>query len=701
MTGIILCPKAEKSLEIIAGSGSAALIDLCGRTALERTLDNLIAAGLNKAYVLYEKHDKILQNTIKRYDNADKIIVELAGADMFNEDTLLICDALSCSDSSVVELIKQAGQNTCVTDKSGEFVFAKIGGNRVKQLHLTDEQDVLLSVPERLKVLDQIKSSIEPPCDVKGFLACQAKMLCGKESVYTAQTNSNFIGATIIPPVFIGKNVTINSGAVVGCGSVISDGARIGKGSRIIGAYIGKCAVVGKNCSIENSFVSTGSHIMNRVWVADGAVIRAGSCIKSNSHISENSVVSAYDRSDSDVCFLKEQKPLDFDDDGICSLFDGTTDVSSYSRLGKAVGTVLSLNERVVCGHSAVENSEVLTQAFICGVRSAGIDVLDLSVCTIGQLGYAVQRTDSRIGVFIGVDANCDIRFVDRCGLPITAKLEEDIAHCFDSQIFRSAAVCEFGACISAESEKYAYCRRLSEIMPKRLRGINVSVRTNDIIAAAICDRVFSPANDLNGENIIFQLSNDLTAANAYCESTGNVRWEHLCLLGCKIMFAKNIPVSLPYSIPSAAEKMAQHLQGRVYRYCTVSAGEKDASSREIACEPDAGFVRDALLLTALICRYLNEERISLKKALADVDRVCCLQRYINISSECVSKLENTTAVGDEGVFVCDRNTRVFVRPSKNKNSLMAFAESTKTEFAAAFCDTIFEKLRKINDLHK
>ena len=77
------------------------------------------------------------------------------------------------------------------------------------------------------------------------------------------------------------------------------------------------------------------------------------------------------------------------------------------------------------------------------------------------------------------------------------------------------------------------------------------------------------------------------------------------------------------------------------------------------------------------------------------------MQRYINISSECVSKLENTTAVGDEGVFVCDGNTRVFVRPSKNKNSLMAFAESTKTEFAAAFCDTIFEKLRKINDLHK
>ena len=230
------------------------------------------------------------------------------------------------------------------------------------------------------------------------------------------------------------------------------------------------------------------------------------------------------------------------------------------------------------------------------------------------------------------------------------------------------------------------------------MKGVNASVRTNDLSAAKICDSIITPANDLNGERVIFQLSNDLTAVNAYCESTGNIRWEQLCLLGGAIMFGENKAVSLPYSVPAAAERLAEHMQGSAFRYCTVSACEKDVKAREIACQPQASFVRDALLLTVMICRYLNNKQISFKEAIADIEQVCCVQRFINISSNGALTLENAQAVGDEGVILSDMNTSAFVRPSKNRKSLMIYAESTSTEFAGAFCDSIIAKLRKLSD---
>ena len=698
MTGIILCPRAKGSLETIAQSGLTALIDLCGKTVLERTLDNLIAAGVEKVYIVCEKRDKTLEKTIKRYSSNDKIRVVFVNSDIASEENVLICDVLSCSDKTVIEHIKNIPVNTCLTDKNGEFILVKIEDFDVKHKGLIKECADISQYVKLCGEFEKKSVKFDSIDNVKTFLDYQAKLLDSEKGDVISLTQSNFNGATIIPPVFIGKNVSINSGAVIGKGSVISDNARIGKGARVLGAYVGKCAVIGKNCSVENAYVGSDTRLMNRVWLAAGAAVCAGTCVKSNSYITENNVASPFAEEYADVYFPKGSKQLEFDDDGICSLFDGTVDVSSFVRLGKAIGTALSVNDKVVCGYSAVDNSTMLADALCCGVRSAGVDVLDMSECTVSQLGFVVNRTGASLGAYVGVDANGDIRLVDKCGLPLMLKLEEDICDCYDSQVFRSAGINDFGNIISAESEKAAYHAFLSKIMPKRMKGVNASVRTNDLSAAKICDSIITPANDLNGERVIFQLSNDLTAVNAYCESTGNIRWEQLCLLGCAIMFGENKAVSLPYSVPAAAERLAEHMQGSVCRYCTVSACEKDVKAREIACQPQASFVRDALLLTVMICRYLNNKQISLKEAIADIEQVCCVQRFINISSNGAMTLENAQAVGDEGVILSDMNTSAFVRPSKNRKSLMIFAESTSTEFAGVFCDSIIAKLRKLSD---
>lgn len=696
MIGIVVCLAAKNELEAIAEHKQAALIELCGRTLLERTLDALIAAGVDTVDIFCEKNDEHITHLLKHYDNKDKINIMSSLTDVFAQgEQAIVCSVQSCAMPQVVPLMSKTEANICVVDHNASFVFAKMQIERIKRETLSGKS-VDFTIFADGTAYDDVKTvPLKTISSVEDFFACQYELLDGKECKVYNNTCSNFNGVTIIPPVYIGRNVSISDGAVVGKGSVISDGASIGKGARILGSFVGSCAVIGKNCSVESACICSGARLSGRVRVSRHAVVDSRATVKANQMISEKTVVSPQDIKTSEICFYKGEKRLEFDDDCICGLWSGLCDASDYLKLGKAIGTSLHLHDSVVVGFGAFCNMDMLAGVLSYGIRSSGVNVFDIGSCTFPQVGFAVQRTGCELGIFVGVDTNGDIRFVQQNGLPVISQFEDDICDSFDHCLFRQVFTDSFGQCLNAESEKSAYHNSLSSLMPKQLKGLNISVRTNNSIAAKICDSLFANANDLDGERIVFQLSDDLTTVNSYSDKTGNVRWEQLCLLACKIMFEANNAVSLPHNIPYAAEELAKRLQGSVLRYNTVKECGNDAKARETARLPLNAFVRDALRLCVMICKYLNERRISLCEALSGIDSVCCVQRYINDCAADPLFIENAQAVGSEGVRVSDNNTTAFIRRSKNNHSFMIFAESTNTEFASAFCDGLTEKLRK------
>lgn len=698
MYGMILCPQHIGGLEAITKDTPAAAINLCGKTLLARLLDKFIALGVTKAFVVSEQTDKSIDRLVKNYEHRDKITVEVAQTaqplmyDIANE--YLICDVVACTNADIAELSNDLAVNTALTDENGSLVMVKLGKDHIKQFALSDVTSLFTQVADCCKQFGKKTVKVKIPANIGDLLNCQAEILDKDAGGVTSLTDSNFNGVTVIPPAYIGKNVVIKSGAVVGQGTVIGDNARIGSNASVLGSFVGDGAIVGKNCSLNKAYVCQNAVLMNRVRLSAGAAVKGSVCVKSNTLVGENFTVSPDDEHFRHSAFDRGEKPLELDDDGICSLYDGTTDVSSYTRLGKALGTSVDIGKSVVVGVGLEINTDVLVKALSCGVCSCGVNVLDIGECTLPQLGYAVARTGSQLGVYVGVDANGDIRLVQQGGLPLVTRLEETIVTAYEQNRFRSAALSDYGEIASAESEKNAYFAMLDSILPASLKGLCVNVRTNDRYAAQLCEKLFCPANDLDGERIVFQLSSDLTTLNAYSDETGNVRWEQLCLLCCKIMFESGKPVSLPYSIPMSAERLAQRLQGTVYRYCTVNVDESDVNARETACQPLGSFLRDALLLAVMICRYLNDKQISLKTALDDIEPVCCTQRYLCGCAEKPFALENAQVVGCEGVRVSDEHTTAFVRPSKNRRSLMIYAESTSSEFASSFCDELSEKLR-------
>ena len=697
MKGIVLCRENIGGCENAAAGTPACLLRLCGRTLLERTLDRLIAAGISEAFIVREKPCSRTALAIKRYGSSDRILLRKA-KELCSEkqSEFYVFDAVACADIDLASLLgeKAPEAGTALTDSKGNIVAARLAVNDIKSIGLTDEKDLFCAFEQALNCTEKKPSDLKTISTVSDIILYQAQIL-DKQGGLSSLTDSNFNGVTVIEPVCIGKNVTIQPGAVIGKGSVIDDDAWIGQGAQVIGSYVGTGAVIGRNSRMNGAYASDGSVLMNRSSLSGGAVLCSGVCLKPNSAVVGSKLVSPENKGFGEITFLRDKKQLTFDDDGICSLSCGTVDISALIRLGKAAASALSLGKTIAVGFSPEKNMSLLADALICGIRSAGNDVFALGECTLPQLGFAVGSTGSELGIFVGVDSNGDVRLVSESGLPVASRLEEDISLRFEQRLFRSVSASDLGRLFPAQSEKASYERCLASQLPKSFKGLNACVRTGDHIAAEMCDRLFHAANDVCGERVIFRLSADGTSMNAYCGSTGNVRWEQLCLLCCKIKFEQNAPVSLPYSLPLCAEQLASRFQGNISRYYTVNAGENDAKARETACLPNGSFVRDALLACVMICSYLLENRIGLGRALADIGELCFTQRCLNGCAEQVFAVENAQAVGAEGVKISDEHTSAFVRPSKDRRSLIIFAESTKTEFASAFCDELTEKLRR------
>ena len=698
MIGIIVCNEHIKGLDALSKDRPAPLLRLCARTLLYRTLDKLIAVGIDKAYVVSGNNAGIAR-AVNSYDNKDKIAV--SGIDDLNKasvsitDDLIVCDAVACADLDISNIIGNSGEGKCYRDRYGNFILAKLDKSDIRQDDFTGDYSVFTLVKAALSDEGSKITDADIICDLTSFLRHQALMLDKSKNGIVNNSDSNFSGVTIIPPVYIGKNVTIKAGSIIGQGSVIDNNARIEANSSVMGSYVGVNAVVGKNCMVSGSYIGDDCVLMNRIKMSENSAICGNLCIKANSVISKSEICDSENGYFCNLVFKRGCKPLEFDDDGICSLFDGTSDVSGYVKLGKAIASVFALGSNVVVGHSDDEKMDLLTDALCCGICSGGVNVLEVGSCTVPILGSAVTRNNAELGVFVGVDANGDIRLVQQSGLPLTTKLEQSIVDSFNNNSFRITGISDCGERISAENEKTAYASFLSDILPKKLKGLRISVNTSSIKAQNMYDKLLRRANDINGKRIVFQLSSDLTTLNAYSEETGNVRWEQLCLLGCLIMFEENRAVSLPYSLPSSAESLSERTQATVYRYCTVCVDESDAKAREEASKPKSAFVRDALLLCSMICRYLNDKRISFKEALDSLEQICCTQRYINGCCDRIFSIENSVMVKNEGVRVSDEHSKAFVRPSKDKRSLMIFAESVNSEFASSFCDKLSEKLRK------
>jgi mannose-1-phosphate guanylyltransferase len=105
-------------------------------------------------------------------------------------------------------------------------------------------------------------------------------------------TTSGYPPATLIEPVYVGNNVSIESGAVVGPYVVLGDGCRVHAGASIKDSVLWDEVVVGPGASIESAIVASRAQIGAAATVRRGSVIGHDAVIEEGATLDEGARVA-------------------------------------------------------------------------------------------------------------------------------------------------------------------------------------------------------------------------------------------------------------------------------------------------------------------------------------------------------------------------------------------------------------------------
>jgi mannose-1-phosphate guanylyltransferase/phosphomannomutase len=327
-----------------------------------------------------------------------------------------------------------------------------------------------------------------------------------------------------IPGEEVGDRIWIGAGSDVSFDAKIESPAWIGPNSIIKpGAHIGEFSIIGGN-NIINERASTkrtltwnnvymgrsaqlrGAVVCNHVSFKAGAQAFEGAVIGDSSSVGERSTIKPNvrvwpskmidDGTTLNMSLIwggKWSKRL-FGTYGVSGLANVEITPEFAAKLGAAYGATLPEPSRVVVSADTKKTSRMLKRAFISGLLSSGVDVIDLGKMTTPVTRYAICTLEVMGGVHIrssSYEANMVLmEFLDSMGINIDKGTERNIENTFFREDFKRADINRIG--------ELSY---LTRVVEEYLKGILELVDVE-----AIRERKFKIAIDYDEGNLSLTL---------------------------------------------------------------------------------------------------------------------------------------------------------------------------------------------------
>jgi mannose-1-phosphate guanylyltransferase/phosphomannomutase len=339
--------------------------------------------------------------------------------------------------------------------------------------------------------------------------------------------------AHIQGPVCIGRNVTVEPGAVVeeltsvGASSIVAENARLHR------AIAWEDVYVGENASLTGCTLADRVIVKDRVTVMEGAVIGRGSTLGSGATVPSNiklwpdkSVAAGSIVSMSLIYGIKWPGSL-FAADGVSGLANIEVTPEFALKLGQALGSVLRPGQNVMTSRDAHPASRLTNRCIIAGLLSVGVNVQDLRENPTPVSRYAV-RTSGDAGVHTGISPHDPdqflIEFFDSHGVNIDKNTERKVENIFFREDFRRTPMASVGTLSFPERIIEAYTSGfLDALKPQAITATNLRV---------VIDYAYGNAS-LILPRILSNLGIEMVALNAFFDNAkvltfGQNRRKHL-----------------------------------------------------------------------------------------------------------------------------------------------------------------------------
>ena len=287
-------------------------------------------------------------------------------------------------------------------------------------------------------------------------------------------------------PLCIGRNVTIERGAVIeelssiGASSIVSEEARVHRAIAWEDVYVGEHASLTGCTLADRVIVKDHATIMEGAVIGRGSTLGSGSTVPSNIKLwPDKSVAAGSIVSMSLIYGIKWPGSL-FGADGVSGLANIEVTPEFALKLGQALGSVLRPGQTVMTSRDAHPASRLTNRCIIAGLLAVGVNVQDLRENPTPVSRFAVRNSGDG-AVHTGISPNDPdqflIEFFDAHGVNIDKNTERKVENIFFREDFRRTPMEAVGILGFPERTVEAYSDAFMKALePKAISKANMRV---------------------------------------------------------------------------------------------------------------------------------------------------------------------------------------------------------------------------------
>ncbi|MDD2417414.1 MAG: sugar phosphate nucleotidyltransferase [Oscillospiraceae bacterium] len=546
-------------------------------------------------------------------------------------------------------------------------------------------------------------------CDIGNlatYISCQRDILEGRLSTIPAPEGGVLYqdqppqgSYIIIPPAYIGRDVSIGLGAQIGPFAVLDDGCRVGDGAKIRNSVMLNSSYSGDRTSLTGTLLCHGASVRRGASLFEGSAIGSGGVVGEyatifpevkvwpNKKVEDNRVLRENLREGNGTNVM-------FDDAGLTGETGVELTPEFCARIGSAAGSIAH-GEKVAIGCSHDKAAASLKMAVASGILSTGGVVWDFGACIEPQFDFFVNFGRIHTGVYVGGGPKSCIRLTSAGGLPASRNIERSIETRLATGDFSRVGWNNIREVTDMSGMRQLYRQELISMAPTGLSGVSATVRGSDYQSTRLLSSVLATLGcDPNGE-MRLHLGAGGRRLSLYDSDSGYIWPEQTLALGCLIELENGNDIALPFDAPVAIEMIAEQYGHRIKRYLTCPANDCDADARLLAS--GQLWARDGLMMAVKILYYMKQNNVNLSEMVKRLPSFAVATKTIACDvnpGRVLRRLSDQGEGGDgEGTRIRTKNGTLLVRPSKRGSNLILTAEAADTEIADELCGELEQKL--------
>lgn len=282
------------------------------------------------------------------------------------------------------------------------------------------------------------------------------RLSLGMDEDYTETHESGiYIGAnsklddtvTLVPPVLLGRNVSIKSGSRIGPYTVLGDNTTVEGQATVDRTVVWDNVYIGHNASIHGSIIASRAIIKRDCIIRENTVIGerclidAGATIRPQVKIWPDKVVDRGAVVTMSLVWGSKWRGNLFRDLGVAGLSNIEITPDFACRLGSSYGSSFPPHTRIVTGRDTTRSSRMIKRAIIASLLSAGCDVLDVRSMAVPIARHFVPASGAGGAVHVrklpGNSRVTLIELLDSRGVYLPRNLERKVENTFFREDYR------------------------------------------------------------------------------------------------------------------------------------------------------------------------------------------------------------------------------------------------------------------------